>query len=153
MSRVIVLDTSPLGLVTQRRGIEAAETCRQWVEDCEARGWPVLVPAVCDYEVRRELLRAGKTAGIMRLDAFSAAEPDRYIPLTDEALKLAAELWAEAGQRGAPTADPRDLDCDVILAAQALALGLPASQVVIATTNVGHLSQFVPAELWQEIRP
>ncbi len=39
----------------------------------------------------------------------------------------------------------------MILAAQALMLGAPA--VVIATTNVGHLARFAPAELWQNVRP
>ena len=38
----------------------------------------------------------------------------------------------------------------VILAAQAKTLGVP--DVVIATTNVGHLSRFAPAELWQDIQ-
>jgi hypothetical protein len=43
------------------------------------------------------------------------------------------------------------IDADVILAAQALTIGVP--QVVVATTNVGHLSRFVSAELWQNISP
>jgi hypothetical protein len=37
----------------------------------------------------------------------------------------------------------------MILAAQALELGNP--DVVIATTNVGHLSRFVAAETWENI--
>ncbi len=39
----------------------------------------------------------------------------------------------------------------MILAAQAVTLG--AADAVIATTNVGHLSRFAPAELWQNISP
>jgi len=38
----------------------------------------------------------------------------------------------------------------LILAAQAVTLGVP--DVVIATTNVGHLSRYAPAELWHDIR-
>lgn len=38
----------------------------------------------------------------------------------------------------------------MILAAQSMTLGVP--DVVIATTNVGHLSRFAPAELWHDIR-
>lgn len=30
---------------------------------------------------------------------------------------------------------------------------LGAPQIVVATTNVGHLSRFVPADLWQNISP
>lgn len=45
------------------------------------------------------------------------------------------------------------LDVDVILAAQALLLGIPPSDFIIATTNVGHLSQFAPTDLWSDIAP
>lgn len=37
----------------------------------------------------------------------------------------------------------------MILAGQALSLNEP--DLVIATTNVGHLARFVPADLWQNI--
>jgi predicted nucleic acid-binding protein len=84
----------------------------------------VIVPAIVYYELRRELLRARKSFGIARLDAFVAATPGRYLPLSDEALRLAADLWAKSRQEGRPTADPKDLDIDVIIAAQALWFGL-----------------------------
>ena len=64
----------------------------------------VLVPAIIYYELKRELLRAKKPFSIGRLDVFSRAS-NRYIPLTDEALRLSAELWAKARQEGRPTAD------------------------------------------------
>jgi hypothetical protein len=51
------------------------------------------------------------------------------------------------------TADPKELDCDVLIAAQALDLGVPTSDLIIATMNVGHLSRFVTAELWTNITP
>jgi predicted nucleic acid-binding protein len=99
------------------------------------------------YEVRRELIRAGKAAGIQRLDQLKSQIP--YRPLTTEVMLLAAQLWADARQRGRPTAEPNALDGDVILAAQAI---LEANEVVIATTNVGHLSQFVDAREWRSIQ-
>jgi len=37
----------------------------------------------------------------------------------------------------------------MILVAQAITLGTP--DVVIATTNVGHLSRFISADLWQNV--
>jgi hypothetical protein len=40
-----------------------------------------------------------------------------------------------------------------IIAAQALDMGVPASDLIIATTNVGHLSRFVAADLWTNITP
>jgi predicted nucleic acid-binding protein len=112
----------------------------------------VIVPAIVYYELKRELLRAKKTSGIARLDAFVAATPGRYLPLSDEALRLAAGLWARARQQGQPAADRAALDVDVILAAQALSFG-PAPSVIVATTNAKHFSQFVTAKDWQEIIP
>lgn len=105
------------------------------------------------YELKRELLRAGKAFSVVRLQAFAAARPGRYLPLSDEALQLAADLWAKARQQGRPTANPKDLDVDVILAAQALSFGPAPVDVTIATTNAKHLSQFVSAKDWQEILP
>ncbi len=81
-----------------------------------------------------------------RLDAFG--QTLEYLPLTTVAMRRAAELWAEARRRGTPTADPHALDGDVILAAQALTLGI---EVVVATTNVGHLGRFVAAAEWADI--
>ncbi len=53
----------------------------------------------------------------------------------------AAELWALARNRGTPTADPKALDADVILAAQTLQINGS-----VATENVEHLSLFVDAK-------
>src|SRR5688572_8312165 len=63
----------------------------------------------------------------------------------------AAELWAQVRQRGLPTADPAALDEDVTLAAQAQTMEVGDGEVVVATTNIGHLSRLIAARLWQEI--
>jgi predicted nucleic acid-binding protein len=110
-----------------------------------------VVPEIVDYEIRRELHRANLTPAISALDAFNAAEPGRLLTLNSADLRLAAELWARARNQGIPTADRFALDIDVILSAQALSLGLPPSDLVVATGNVRHLSRFVPAEEWQNI--
>jgi predicted nucleic acid-binding protein len=105
-----------------------------------------MLPEIADYEVRRQLIRAGKTAGIRRFDELKSQIP--YRPLTAEVMLLAAQLWADARNRGKPMADPNVLDGDVILAAQAILEVNAGNEVVIATTNVGHLSQFVDAREW-----
>ncbi len=68
-------------------------------------------------------------------------------------MRLAADLWAVIRQAGKPTADPKALDADCVLAAQALRLGGPGDVVSIATTNPVHLSRFigVDARLWETI--
>lgn len=150
MPDLIFLDSGLLGLVLQKTGYPQADACRAWLKRHLAAGGQVVVPEIVDYEIRRELLRLKKARAIAKLDTFSSA-PGRYLPLTTAAMRLAAELWARARQRGQPTADPHALDVDVILAVQALIVGSPAGSFVVATTNVGHLSQFVSAKLWSSV--
>ncbi len=152
MSPTIFLDTSPLGVVTKRKGIADAGDCRAWIADCRRAGCHIVVPAVARYKVARELLRLNNMTGLARLDAFCGI-PGCYLPISDSALRLAAELWAQSRGRGTSTADPKELDCDVLICAQALDMGIASSDLVIATMNVGHLAQFVTAKLWTDIRP
>jgi predicted nucleic acid-binding protein len=72
-----------------------------------------------------------------------------YLPITTQAIRLAAELWAQARNRGLTTAHPMALDGDVILAAQVLASGYDPKEFVIATSNVTHLVQFAPSMAWE----
>jgi predicted nucleic acid-binding protein len=151
MLKAIFLDAGPLGLVTQKKGIPAADECRRWLDSLTQSGVLVFVPEVADFEIRRELLRSGKTQGIARLDAFSAAAVDRYVPITTISMRRAAELWADARNRGVPTADARALDADVVLAAQALTPGFAASEIIVASMNVRHISHYVNCDLWTNI--
>jgi predicted nucleic acid-binding protein len=107
----------------------------------------VIIPEIADYEVRRELLRANKVRGMARLDKL--ANLVEYLPITTAAMRQAAMFWAQARQQGQPTAGDKTIDSDMILAAQATTLDVV--DVVIATTNVGHLSRFAAADLWQNI--
>jgi hypothetical protein len=67
-------------------------------------------------------------------------------------LRHAADLWAAARRGGTPTAHPKSLDVDVILAAQIqLYERATNASVILATTNVRHLGQFVDARPWQDI--
>jgi predicted nucleic acid-binding protein len=153
MLQAILLDASPLSLASQRQGNAEAAACRLWLGDCMRLGVRILVPEVADYEVRRELIRTGRRSSLVRLDHFNDAVTGRYLPLTTAAMRHAALLWAQVRQAGAPTADPHALDADVILAAQALTLGIPAADLVVATSNPRHLARFLPADLWRNITP
>ena len=64
-------------------------------------------------------------------------------------MRRAAVFWAEARQKGQPTAPDPALDADVVLAAQAVRLNRP--NMIVATTNPKHLSRYVPAALWTEV--
>jgi predicted nucleic acid-binding protein len=151
MKQIIILDSAPLGLLFQKAGIAAAEACRAWAKERMAGGVRIIVPEIVHYEIRRELLRLGKTRALASLEKYARAEPDRFRIVTSRDLELAAELWAESRRRGMPTADDRALDIDVILAAQVRNLGIPMSDLVVATSNSKHLSQFVPSEHWSNL--
>jgi predicted nucleic acid-binding protein len=151
--RAVVLDAAPLGLLAYAKVAPGAADCVRWLVTLLDAGARVYVPEVADYEVRRELLRGGLAAGLARLDALIETSGIAYLPLSTAAMREAARLWADARRRGKPTADPKALDGDAILAAQARLLGFDDNEFVVATSNVGHLSLWVPAARWATIRP
>ena len=142
---IVLLDAGPLGMISNPNASITNSACYQWMESLVLNGDEVLVPEIADYEVRRELLRAQKTQGLARLDILKNSLG--YPPLTTPVMLKAAELWAQARNSGLPTADPKALDCDVILAAQAL-----EKDGIVATENVGHLSRFVDARDWRDLQ-
>ena len=139
MASRIVLDSGPLGKISHPR---PNREVAGWIERLLRGGAVVYVPEIADYEVRRELIRAELHEGVRRLDRLKSVL--NYLPINTEVMLKAAELWAEARNRGTPTADPKALDADVILAAQALQISGS-----IATENAGHLSLFVEAKDWR----
>ena len=81
MSRVVILDSGPLGMVTNPKASSAEiQECQVWLNFLMRRGEIIILPEIADYEVRRELLRAGKLAGIQRLDELKLQLT--YRPLT-----------------------------------------------------------------------
>jgi predicted nucleic acid-binding protein len=149
MNQLVLLDTGPLGMVTNPRANSDCQACKQWLSLLEPRGDRVVLPEISDYELRRELMRAGKSRGIQQLDQLKTTI--LYLPISTEVMLKAAELWAQARNQGYPTASPDSLDGDVILAAQAVILRAQGYDAIIATGNVGHLSRFTLAKVWQEI--
>jgi predicted nucleic acid-binding protein len=148
VSDVVVLDSTPLGLITNPNHSGTPVAIRQWIADLLAAGRRVILPEIADYEVRREYLRASLTESLVLLN--SLATQIEYLPLNTSMIHRAAEFWAQARNAGKPTSPPHALDGDVILAAQALSLGV---SIVVATSNPSHLSRFVPTADWQNIVP
>lgn len=148
--RLIFLDTGPLGLISNPRSKPQTLRCRQWAHDLLAVGGVrVIVPEIADYELRRELIRAGATAGLRRLDQVKAGL--EFAPITSDIMLKAAELWADVRNAGRPTAPPEALDGDCILAATALLAAGPGDHVTVATSNIGHLARFINAQNWNSI--
>ena len=94
MSVVVLLDAGPLGLVTNPRASSESRNCNLWLERLILRGIQVKIPEIADYEVRRELLRADKFAGIKRLDDLQKYLD--YVPLTGCATRFLAEQKVSA---------------------------------------------------------
>jgi len=151
MGEYVLLDSGPLGHACQRRGMALADRCRLWIDGLMARGVDVVVPEVADYEVRRELIRTNALGSLRRLDDLVATGGLSYLPVTTAAWRLAASLWADARQRGVPTASAQALDADVILAASATMMSKPGDQVIVATVNVSHLARYCDARLWTTV--
>jgi predicted nucleic acid-binding protein len=146
MSRFVLLDSGPLGLLSHPRNSAEIDG---WVRRIGRSGVIVTLPEITDYEVRRELLRARRQRGIHRLDVLKNTL--FYAPLMSETMLKAAEYWSDARRAGRPTASPDALDVDVILAAQAWVLASRGHDVTVATENPGHLSLFTTTARWQEI--
>ena len=133
MSKIIFLDAGPLGILVNPRTPPP----------------PLTVAAL------RRII--GLTSDGHRLGAWNTAQPDRYLPLTDSALRRGAELSAQARNSGTLPADPRERNGNVLIAAQALdyeaTWGIALAGLAVATVNIGHLSLFVPADAWTNIHP
>jgi predicted nucleic acid-binding protein len=150
MTHLLVLDASVVGAITNPKQTNAiVRDCQIWFRVSLARQSIFVLPEIADYEIRRELLRGKKINGLKKLDELKSAI--YYYPIDSEIMLTAAQLWAESRQRGMPTADARELDGDVILAAQALQLQSKGYEATIVTTNVGHLAQFITASHWQDL--
>ena len=92
MSRIVLLDAGPLGMITNPKSSPENEACKNWLEDLASAGIDIVIPEIADYEVRRELLRAGKDRGLGRLDALKGILA--YAPITTAVMLKAAEFWA-----------------------------------------------------------
>lgn len=152
MSRFILLDAGPLGVLANPTPNPRGVACNQWATRLRRLGVRITIPALADFEVRRDLKLAGKALSVQKLDDLIATFG--YLPVTERAIDLAAGLWADARRGGRAVAPDTDLHADVVLAGQALELEAEGYDAWIATDNLRHLrSLFARAELWDRIAP
>ena len=151
MDQFALLDAGPLGLACCNPSQPKVIRCETWLGGLQSAGAIILIPAIAEYEVRRELLRSRATAKLSRLAGLCRRFDS--LDITREALERAAEFWAILRQAGRPTAGDEALDADAILAGMAATLGQPGDSVVIATTNVKHLARSpgIDARQWDTI--
>ena len=151
MARVILLDAGLVGLACSSPKTSQAQAFNVWLTALPLPDTNMLIADVTRFEVRRELIRIKAQVKLERLDRLCFKLGT--FPVTTEAWERAADFWAIVRQAGHPTASPDALDADAILAAVAATISRPGDQVVIATTNIRHLSWFpgIDARRWVDI--
>ena len=143
MARIFVFDSDPTGLACHHSGGSEAVNFRVWLAEQWASSLILVIPEIIDYEVRRSLILAESWNSMARLDDLYQSGRVRHLPITTPAMRRAAELWAEARNKGYQTADNRAIDGDVILAAQAIEFCSDTDDWAILTENVGHIARYV----------
>jgi predicted nucleic acid-binding protein len=153
---IVFTDTGVLGLLSSPNDNLEAQQCQRWLYSLLARGVYVITSDLCDYEVRRSLIldaiRKPKQQALNNLDGLENLID--FLPITKPIMRHAAQLWAFSRSQGMPTADEKNIDADVIIAAQCQLFQQEnlGQTLVIATTNVKHLKRFLDAQKWQDIR-
>jgi predicted nucleic acid-binding protein len=161
LRRLILLDSGVIGLLLSPRPFPEVHACERWLDRVEAARISIQIPLICYYEVRREwerlILRdrsvdpvraASSLDSLARLGRF--VERTGLSPINAKTIVRASQLWGEARQRGLPTASDEALDADVILAATARQAARGGRDVWVISTNLFHLSRFVPTCRWDE---
>ena len=141
MSKRLLLDSGPLGMIAHPK---ANNDINHWFQVMLSRGVEFCIPEICDYELRRELLHRRLIKSVQRLDELKNYAT--YLPISTAAMLMAATFWAASRKQGRLAADPKELNGDVILAAQAV-----EADGIVVTDNVGHLNLFVDAKRWTDI--
>jgi predicted nucleic acid-binding protein len=154
---IVFLDSGVLGLLSSPYQQGEAKECGEWLYKLLARSVYVVSSDICDYEVRRGLKLAlidrPVRSGLKQLDAL--VNLIDFLPLTRDVMELAADLWARARSEGKATADDKNIDGDMIIAAHWSILSdrYPGREVIVVTTNVKHLGYFTNAYTWRDINP
>ena len=124
--------------------------CREWLYRLLSKGAYVIASDICDYELRRELIRI-KSKSVPKLDQLR--DLIEFKPVTFAVLEKAAKLWAEARYLSQSNKIKENIDVDCILAAQwcLLTEQSPGREVIIATKNIKDFERVTDCEVWQNI--
>ena len=77
-----------------------------------------------------------------------------FLPVTSKILISASDVWAKSRLQGQAMSNGASIDVDAIICAhwELLKEEFPSRYVVVATTNVRHLSRFTEAFDWESIQ-
>ncbi len=153
MSRVVFLDSGPLGEVTK---IHPSNDAIRWVNFVKEKRIALRIAEIIDYELRRELTLQGLRGEINSYKSIrnlnKYRQTKQFLPL-DSSVTLtdACDIWADLRFNNKGTADIKNIDVDVILAAQVLSLKNKFNEIIIVTDNVEHISrfQYLDVKVWR----
>jgi len=144
VARIFIFDSDPAGLACHEPGNPDGKDLRSWMDKEWADGAILVIPAIIDYEVRRELIRKKLWDAVKRLDTLYDSKFVNYAPISQAAMNRAAGIWADARRRGNPTDHHHGLDGDVILSAQAMEYcSDTADDWQIITENIDDIARYV----------
>ena len=116
-----LLDTDTLSAILRGTAVVAARS-RDYLAEHQAFSISIMTR----YEILRGLKAKGATAQVQAFDRF--CETCLILPLTDEIVVKAAEIYATLKKRGQPTGD-----ADILIGASALTHGFG-----VVTNNEAH---------------
>lgn len=152
---LVFLDTNILGILSNPNQLQEVIHCQTWFERLLARGVYFVSSELCFYELKRGLILAKKRGGLGQgLEKLKdLRQLIDVLEVNEQTADLAAEIWSLSRLQGSPTASEISLDIDIIISAhwQLLKQQFKGRYVVIATTNVKHLSLFAEAQEWNKI--
>jgi predicted nucleic acid-binding protein len=161
---IVFLDTNVLGLIAKPNksfdeSSDESYQVQQWFYGLLSKGVRVVTSTLCEYEFRRGLLEPSNKStelapGLIELNKLAEQEILEFIDVSREDSILAAQMWVDAQAEGLPTSDKKKIDIDVIISAQCLILQQenPGQKVIMATTNIKHISRYCEAANWQDIK-
>lgn len=133
---VIVLDTGVLGLLTSSR-VEARRLISDYLKMHPQA--TVILPEICDYELRREFVLNGRSKEIERLEQLGRRY--NYMAIRTEHMREACAVWADCRKNAFPFTSDESLDADCILIAQAL--DHERGEAVVLTSNAKHIGRYL----------
>jgi len=148
---IVFLDSGVIYSLINTSNVKKVIDCQEWFYALLGRGVLFVSSAICEYEIKRELIRRNQLKELNNLNEIK--QWFNFLEVDENVWNMAAKNWAKARNMGIPTADNLSLDADMVICAtwQILQEKWEGRYVVIATNNVKHLSHFANADIWENI--
>ncbi len=86
---IVILDSGVLHSLISTSNVQEVRDCQDWLERLLSKGVLVVTSAICNYEVRRELIRRKKLQEIENLNQLKNLLD--FLPIDEKTLELDSE--------------------------------------------------------------